>query len=107
MVLVSMEKFPEPHSVVFNVQVCVPVLPGTASEGVNSIPQQLCPELLTAEEAVRYLRLDDAGGKNPERSLAYYRREWGLRATQIGRKLRYRRCELDRLLERLTEENPH
>ena len=75
-----------------------PVLPGS--------PPQPCPELLTQEEAVRYLRLDATGVEDPGRTLRYYREQGFLRATQVGRRIRYRRVELDRLLERLTESNP-
>ena len=70
------------------------------------VPAELCPELLTADEAIRYLRLDDTAIDDPERTLAYYRKKWRLRATQVGKRLRYRRVELDALLERLTDENP-
>ena len=69
-------------------------------------PARPCPELLTAEEAIRYLRLDETEGADPERTLRYYREKWGLRGTQVGRRVRYRRIELDRLLDRLTEDNP-
>jgi len=73
------------------------ILPGS-----QDVPDRLCPEVLTEEEALRYLRLDLTQSKDPSRTLAYYRREWGLRGTQIGRNIRYRRLELDRLLDRLT-----
>ena len=67
-------------------------------------PDRPCPELMTAEEAICYLRLDETEVDDPERSLRYYREKWGLRATQVGRRLRYRRMELDRLLDRLTDD---
>jgi len=84
-----------------------PVLPGytkTDEHGfvIENVAPQPCPELLTAEEAVRYLRLDEAGTKDPERSLKHLRQAWGLRGTQVGRWLRYRRVELERLLDKLT-----
>lgn len=69
-------------------------------------PPTPCPELLTEEEAIRYLRLDETGVADPARSLRHYRERGLLRATQVGRRLRYRRVELDRALDRLTEENP-
>ena len=75
-----------------------PILPGN--------PPGPCPELLTDEEAIRYLRLDETGIDDPSRTLRYYREKGLLRATQVGRRVRYRRVELDRLLERLTEVNP-
>lgn len=57
-----------------------------------------CPELLTAAEAVRYLRLDTVGHKNPVQTLRHYREQKRLRAAQIGRKLFYSRRELDRFI---------
>jgi len=65
-----------------------------------------CPELLTEEEAVRYLRLDGINVEDPASSLRYYRKKGLLRATQVGKSLRYRRIELERLLDKLTENNP-
>ena len=76
----------------------VVVLPGN--------PPEPCPELLTAEEAVRYLRLDTVNIANPGDTLARYREMGLLRATQVSKRLFYRRIELDRFLERLTDENP-
>jgi hypothetical protein len=67
---------------------------------------QPCPELLTEEEAVRYLRLDLIDVEDPAGTLGYYRRRGLLRATQVGKCIRYRRIELERLLDRLTDENP-
>ena len=65
-----------------------------------------CPELLTEEEAIRFLRLDSIGVENPANTLRYYRKKGLLRATQVGKCVRYRRIELERLLDRLTEANP-
>lgn len=65
-------------------------------------PPEPCPELLTEDEAIRYLRLDIDGPANPKLTLRYYREKGLLRATRISRKLRYRRIELDRLMENLT-----
>ena len=69
-------------------------------------PPRPCPEVLTEDEAVRYLRLDLIDVKDPAETLRYYRGKGLLRGTQIGKAVRYRRVELDRLLDRLTEENP-
>ncbi|MDP7304417.1 MAG: helix-turn-helix domain-containing protein [Pirellulaceae bacterium] len=76
----------------------VPILPGD--------PPRPCPDLLTEEEAIRYLRLDHVGIKDRGSTLSYYRKKGLLRATQVGKCIRYRRIELDRLLDRLTEANP-
>ncbi len=76
-----------------------PVLPGE--------PPLPCPELLTEEEAIRYLRLDTIRGlKNPAETLARYRATGLLRGTQVSKSIFYRRIELDRFLDRLTTENP-
>ncbi len=61
-----------------------------------------CPELLTEDEAIRYLRLDIDGPGNPRLTLRYYREKGVLRATRVGRRLRYRRVELDRFLRLVT-----
>ena len=62
-----------------------------------------CPELLTETEAISYLRLDLDGPENPSLTLRYYRERGLLRGTRVGRRLRYRRIELERFLERVTE----
>lgn len=65
------------------------------------------PELLTEEEAIRYLRLDTIEGlRNPKETLARYRAMGMLRGTQVSKRIFYRRVELERFLERLTDENP-
>lgn len=69
-------------------------------------PPVPAPELMTEQEAVRYLRLDTTAIDDPGRTLRYYREKGLLRATQVGRQLCYRRVELDRFLERQTERNP-
>ncbi len=62
------------------------------------------PDLLTEQEAIRFLRLDgDDGPKNPRLTLQHYRDEDILRATRVGKKLRYTRTELLRFLEKMTE----
>lgn len=60
------------------------------------------PDLLTAEETIRFLRLDINGPKHPETTLQYYRNEGLLRGTQVGKNLRYLRSELLRFLDVLT-----
>jgi hypothetical protein len=63
-----------------------------------------CPEVLTEAEAIRYLRLDVDGPAKPHLTLRHYRERGLLCATRVGRRLRYRRVELDRMLERLTRD---
>jgi hypothetical protein len=78
-------------------------LPASFLPGTEPRP---CPEVLTAEEAVLYLRLNMVDVKDPEGTLAYYRRRGLLKGTQIGKAVRYRRVELERFLDLLTEDNP-
>ena len=61
------------------------------------------PELLTEEEAIKFLRLDDGATKNPATTLQYYRTEGLLRPTRVGKKLRYLRSELFTFLDVLTQ----
>ena len=75
-----------------------PILPGDSPEP--------CPELLTQEEACRYLRLDTIKLSDPLETLTRYRSRGMLRGTQVSKKVFYRRVELERFLERVTETNP-
>jgi len=61
------------------------------------------PDLLTEEEAIRFLRLDDVNIKHPETTLEYYRSEGLLKATRVGKKLRYLKSELLNFLELQTK----
>lgn len=73
---------------------------------VEVVPATPCPELLTEEEAIRYLRLDIIDVESPEETLRRYRKQGLVRGTQVGKCVRYRRQELERFLERITESNP-
>jgi hypothetical protein len=66
----------------------------------------LCPELLTEEEAIRYLRLDTIDIDDPVATLRRYRDRNLLCGTQVSKKIFYRRVELDAFLMRLTDGNP-
>jgi len=81
---------------------CIPQFSGPALPGD---PPQPCPELLTEDEAVRYLRLDTIHISNPSATLRRYRERGLLRGTQISKRIFYRRAELDRFIERATEGN--
>ena len=80
-----------------NMPIHVVILPGD--------PPRLCPEVLTADEAIRYLRLDVDGPRKPKLTLRYYREKGLLHGVKVGRRLRYRRVELDRFLGDLTEDS--
>jgi hypothetical protein len=73
---------------------------------VEVAPATPCPDLLTEEEAIRYLRLDIIDIDKPEDTLRRYRKLGLIRGTQVGKCVRYRRQELERFLERITEQNP-
>lgn len=64
---------------------------------------QPCPNLLTPNEAVRYLRIDKLGLKNPLNTLKYYREKGLLKGTYIGNHLFYTKQELDKFIERMTK----
>lgn len=56
---------------------------------VETVPAGPCPELLTEEEAIRYLRLDLVDVENPDETLRRYRKQGLIRGTQVGKCVRY------------------
>jgi len=60
------------------------------------------PELLTENEAIRFLRLDIDGPKDPKLTIKHYRDEGLLKATRVGKTNKYMRRELLRFLETIT-----
>ncbi len=60
------------------------------------------PVLLTSEETIEMLRLD---GNSPERTLKFYRDEGLLRGVRIGRKMRYRLCDVQLFLAKKAGEH--
>ncbi len=81
-----------------------------SNEPVRGFPtasQVPCVELFTEEEAICYLRLDTIEAlRNPKETMARYRAMGLLRGTQVSKRIFYRRVELERFLERLTDQNP-
>jgi len=69
-------------------------------------PPTPCPELLTEEEAIRYLRLDTVAVKDRSATLRSYRKRGLLKGTQVSKRVCYRRMELEAFLDRQTEEVP-
>ncbi len=61
------------------------------------------PEVLTTEEAIRFLRIDTTSAKKPELTLRHYREEGRLKATRIGMNLFYTKQELLQFLQKQTE----
>ena len=57
-------------------------------------------KLLTAAEAVAFLRLDQQGLRQPRESLRWLCRTGQLKFTKVGRYLRFRMCWLDELIRR-------
>lgn len=74
-------------------------LPGKLNDAGEREPAQPCPDLLTAEEAVRYLRLDETGVNDPELSLRRYRESGRVQGVRMGKRVMYRRVELERFIE--------
>ena len=64
---------------------------------------QPVPEVLSEEEVIKLLRLDEDGTDKSANTLKYYREKNLLRATQIGKKLRYIKQEVLNFLALLTE----
>ena len=64
------------------------------------------PLLLTEDEAIELLRLDQCGIKNPSATLARYRAGGTLRAVQISKRLLYPVGEIENFIERQMEINP-
>jgi len=73
-------------------------------DGLGSM--QATPDLLTLDEAARYLRLDMIHTKHPGETLRRYRNEYGLRAVQVGRQVLFPRAELQKFIEKQMELNP-
>ena len=71
---------------------------GTVSVMPDGTP---VPDVMTAAEVVRFLRLDEDGIPNPEKTLRYYREKKLLRAIRIGRHLRYSRFDLLEFLRKV------
>jgi len=65
-----------------------------------------CPEVLTEEEAIRFLRLDTIDIKDPAATLRRYREAGVLRGVQISKKVFYPRRGLERFIEQQMEKNP-
>ncbi len=74
------------------------MMPGTTSEPV--------PYVMTESELIRFLRLDETGVADPSRTIRHYREKGILRATQIGRQLRYSLPNVLEFLELQDKHNP-
>ena len=62
-----------------------------------------CPELMTEEEAIRFLRLNTLGVIKPANTLRYYREKKKLHATKIGNRNFYTRRACIEFMENMTE----
>ena len=60
------------------------------------------PDLLTEDEAIKFLRLDVAGPANPKNTLRYYRNRGLLKGTKIGRRVIYMKKSLLEFAEKMT-----
>jgi len=63
------------------------------------------PELMTEEEAIRFLRLDTDGPKRPEFTLRYYRDQQLLKGIRVGKRIRYPKKELLKFIDSLLDRN--
>src|SRR5262249_7443148 len=61
--------------------------------------RNMTEELVTPEEAVSYLRLDEQGLRQPLEALRWVCRTGQLKYTKVGRYLRFRKAWLDQLIE--------
>ena len=69
-----------------------------------AFPDQKLPDLLTPDEAAKYLRLDEIGGRRPDLSLKRYRSRKGgylLKSVRISGKTLYRLSDLQDFVESL------
>lgn len=64
------------------------------------------PEILTEDEAIRFLRIDGLNIQHPKETLRYYRSKHGLKACQIGKGVRFTIGNLRELVNNLIEKNP-
>lgn len=76
-------------------------IPGEIVDGQRQPPQP-CPDLLTKQEAIRYLRMDDR--IDPAQSFDRFRRRHGLPAVAIGKQYLYRRQDLEQTIGRVVNE---
>jgi hypothetical protein len=59
--------------------------------------------LLTRDEAIAYLRLDQTGVKNPARSFDFYRQRGLIDAVRMGRCLMFHREDFDKFIDEQRE----
>lgn len=67
---------------------------------------RIAPLLMTAEEACHLLRIEIEEGKTGAQALDWYRRGHGLRATIIGKHLKFRLQDVLEFINRHAEETP-
>ena len=63
----------------------------------------IVPDLLTEDEAIKFLRLDTDNIKNPKGTLKYYRDKGQLRGARIGNNYCYAKNELLSFIEKATD----
>jgi hypothetical protein len=74
-------------------------LTSVVSTGAGSFA--LAPDVMTEQEAIHFLRLDEDGTAHPEKTLRYYREKKLLTAIRIGKHLRYSRFDLLEFLRKV------
>lgn len=71
-----------------------PAMPQRSTTWMPGRPPRPCPPLLNAAEAIALLRLDEAGLRNPERSLRHYVDSGRIVGRRVGRRVLYPLPEL-------------
>lgn len=74
------------------------IMPHKDAVWLPTNPPRLCPDILTAEEAIIYLRLDKSKVNDPNRTLRRYRDEGRLIGCRIGRDIVYRLADLKKFV---------
>lgn len=80
------------------------VMQVVATNWLMTDPPRPCPDVLTDEEAVIYLRLDSKGRTRAQalKSLEWYRSEGKIKGTRVGKWFVYRRADLEEFLHAQT-----
>ncbi len=67
-------------------------------------PPTPCPNILTMDEAIRYLRFDEVG--NPRNAIDRVRNSGQLQGYMQGKGVKFRRVDLDKYVTERMESNP-
>lgn len=68
-------------------------------------PPRPCPEVMTIDDVVEFLRLD-TGPKHPHRTIGYYRRRGLLKGIKLGNEIRFPLGEVLAFVRNKVQEEP-